>query len=185
MSVMRKNRIDRHGGRGMNMQAIAEATDDLKQHIEIGVVAADVGESHFAIEDDDIWVEVRLKPTDQPVTCRMSSIAGGPGRGVWMVPSVGSEVAVAFPNGKIDAGGIIIANLSSANLPEGVAEDTIVIVAPNVLVYDTASGDAKALPTMAEFKAHTHPTGTGPSGATIDPIPVVGLITGTTVFKAE
>ncbi len=169
----------------MNMQAIGEATDDLKQHIEIGVVTADVGESHFEIRDNDIWVEVRLKPTDQPVTCRMSSIAGGPGRGVWMVPPVGAEVVVAFPNGKIDAGGIIIANLSSANLPEGVAEDTIVIVAPNVLVYDTVSGNAKELPTMAEFKAHTHSTGTGPSGPTIDPIPVVGPITGTTVFKAE
>ncbi len=185
MSIIKKNRMNKFGARGMNMQAVAEATDDLKQHIEIGIIKGDIGESHFAVEDGDVWVEVRLVPTEQPVTCRMSTVAGAPGMGVWMVPAEGTEVVVAFPNGKIDAGGIVIAVLSSANVPSGVAENQIVIAAPSVLVYDTTLGNAKELPTMAEFRAHTHSTGTGPSGPTIDPIPSVGVITGTTVFKAE
>ncbi len=183
---MRRDRIMRDGGRGANLQGGGDALGtDLRQHFEIGVVTAEQGDSHFTIEDGDIWVDVSLVPTGQPVTCRMSSIAGGPGRGVWMVPANGSEVCVAFPNGTIEGGGIIIANLSTANLPEGVAEDQIVIVAPKVLVYNSDSADADPLPTLAEFRGHTHQTGMGPSTPTTDPIPGVGLITGTLVLESE
>lgn len=184
---MRKDRIIRSGAAGLNVRGQQDALDDLRLHIEIGVVKADTGDSHFEIADGDVWVDCIIMPTEQPITCRLSTIAGGPGHGVWMVPPNGAEVVIACPSGQIEGGGIIIAVLPGGTLPAGVVESKIVIVAPEVLVYDTNEGDAKALPTMEEFKNHTHTSaGSGsPSSTPIDPIIGVGNITGTTVLKAE
>ena len=182
---MRKNRIMRSGARGMNLQGAADALDDLREHFAIGIVRAEQGDSHFSIEDGNVWVDCVTVPDESPVTCRLGCVAGAPGRGVWSVLAEGTEVAIAFPGGSRENGGIITCILSTANLPEGVAEDQIVIVSPKVLVYNTDSGQAEPLPTMAEFRAHTHPTGMGPSAQTIDPIPGVGIITGTLVLESE
>lgn len=185
MTKIRKNRIRRGGARGISTQEMSEAVDDLSEHFAIGVVRAEKGDSHFTIEDGNVWVDCVTMPHEAPVTCRLGCVAGSPGRGVWSVPAEGTEVAIAFPGGSRENGGIITCILSTANLPEGVAEDQIVIVAPKVLVYNTDSADAEPLPTLAEFKLHTHPTGTGPSAPTTDPIPGVGPITGTLVLETE
>lgn len=185
MAKIRKNRIRRGGARGISTQEMSEAVDDLKQHFETGIVRAEQGDTHFEIEDGSVWVDCVLVPTEAAVTCRLACAAGAPGRGIWMVPAEGTEVCIAFPGGSMENGGIIIAVLSTANIPEGVDENQIVIVAPKVLVYNTDSADAEPLPTLAEFKGHTHPTGTGPSAPTTDPIPGVGLITGTLVLESE
>jgi len=182
---MKKDRILRGGARGMNLQGAADALDDMKRHFETGVVRAEQGDSHFSIEDGSVWVDCVIMPDESPVTCRLSCVAGAPGRGIWMVPAEKTEVCIAFPGGTSENGGVIVGILSTADVPEGVAEDQIVIVAPKVLVYNTDSADAEPLPTLAEFRGHTHPAAMGPTSATLDPIPGVGPITGTLVLESE
>lgn len=136
----------------------------------------------------DILVEVETVPDRVPLTCRLGAIAGSSGKGIWSIPAVGDEVIVAVPDGQLDFIPSIVAQLSSGDIPnpssQGPTTNRTVIVNGTVLIHD-GSGGAAELPTMAEFKAHVHPTGTGPSGVPTDPIPGLGPITGTTVLKAK
>ena len=183
---MRKDRIYRGGGFGVGSQGMTEALDDLKSYFETAIVTKEQGEDkHWDLFRGNIYVDCLLVPDEQPITCRLTTVAGGPGRGVWMVPAVGTEVAVAFPKGSMENGGIIIAVLGSAQVPDGIEENEIVIVAPKVYIYNSDKAMAQPIPTLAEFKAHGHQTGTGPSAPTTDPIVGVGVITGTTVARLE
>lgn len=177
---MRKDRILRSGARGMNLQGATDAIDSLKQYVEIGVVRAEGGDSHYSIEDGSVWVDVVIMPTETPVTCRLATGVGSPGNGVWMVPANGTEVVVLFPGGSSEAGGIVTAILPSANLPEGIAENRIVIVADEVAIYKNGIASAEPLITKSQFDVHVHPTGVGPSG-----VPNNTATSGTGVLKAE
>jgi len=137
---MKKNRMMKdNGARGINFQGAAEATDDLRQYFEVGVVRGDGGDN-FEILDGQVWVDVVIMPTEAPMTCRLSTVAGAPGNGVWMVPPEGTEVAIAFPGGSVENGGIIIGILSAA--PGGTAEGRIVIVADEVILGNPSGQNA-------------------------------------------
>ena len=116
----------------MNLQGMADAIDPLKQHFEIGVVRADGGDSHFEIEGGHVWVDCVIMPTEAPITCRLTTVAGAPGNGVWMVPPEGTEVCIALPGGSVENGGIIVGILGTA--PSGTGENQIVIVADKVIL---------------------------------------------------
>lgn len=148
------------------------------------VIKPDEGALHFDLDGEDLLVEVELQPSKMDITCRMGSAFGGGGVGAWRVPNVGEEVVVLIPEGDVKYMPIIVASLSTGNLPNGVAENTIVIAEGQVLIHD-GNGGAAELVTMAEFRAHTHPDATGGTGPTLDPIPGLGPITGTTVLKAK
>ena len=191
-----RSRMSSGGGRGIPQAVLQDANEDLTQKaVEIGIVRADKGESHFAIDDGDVFVEVALMPSEQQMTARLGSVAGGPGNGVWMVPPVGAEVVVAIPGGDPAAGGIISASLSNAQIPAGVAEGQLVIVAPEVLVYAVTKANAKELALKSDvqgvkdkYDGHIHDdpasgvTGGPNNGLTPSVIPSP---TGTIVLKGE
>ena len=162
---MKKNRMRRKGtGRRIDVSSIREVLRDERGWIEIAVVVKD-GDSHFDIEDGAVYVDVELLPEETPMRCNLMSIAGGPGDGIWRVPDIGTVVVVAIPGGDVVGGGIILGTLSTRNVPEGVSTGKTVIVAPEVLVYDTASGDAKEL----AYKSDVQAVRDAISGATIVP----------------
>lgn len=133
----------------------------------VGVVLDSDGDgSHFELDDEDLLVEVELQPSGIQLTARVSTVASGPGAGIWRVPPVGAEVLVSIPDGDLDFQPVITGWYSTGSLPEGVAEDTLVIAAPaggTILLHD-GSGDAKELVFKEAYEAHTHPTAFGPSG---------------------
>ncbi len=140
-----------------------EALADSRVHSCLGLVVSRDG-SHFAIEDNDVLVELDLVPNEEPVTARMGVVGGGQGVGIWFVPPVGSEVAVLVPDGELACGPVIVGVLSSGGLPDGVAEGVTVIAnSSKVLIHD-GSGGTFPLVTKAAYEAHVHATGTGPSG---------------------
>ena len=116
----------------MNVQGIADAVDPLKQYFETGIVKGEDGDAHFEIEGGHVWVDCLIMPTESPVTCRLTTVAGAPGNGVWMVPPEGTEVCIAFPGGSMENGGIIVGIIGSA--PAGTGENQIVIVADKVII---------------------------------------------------
>lgn len=184
-----RSKIKRRPRRQVDVSGAREALEDVRRWTAFGVVVSRDGEPHFEVTEGDagadVLVEVDLQPDELPVTCRLAAAAGGPGNGVWRVPPVGSEVVVVIPDGELEAGAIIVGVLSSGEVPDGTGDAQIVIVAPQVLVYDVDSGEAQPLPTLAEFRSHTHMTGMGESAPTTDPVIGVGPIEGTKVLKAK
>ena len=196
MKIHRQRRPAR-AGRRLNLPAFREALEDGKLHCSLAKVV-DVGGSHFEIDEQEgVLVEVQLLPSRTPVTARLASVAGGPGNGVWRVPAVGTEVVVVIPHGDLGATPVIVGTLSSQSVPEGIAPERTVIVAPEVLIYDTASNEAEPLVKKSEYDAlkaaydaHIHATtatiGAGSTPGVLTPtVSLAPAATGTTVLKAK
>lgn len=111
----------------------------------MGVVIEPEGAPHYELIQDngsivDVLVEVETQPDQFDLTCRLGSLAGGPGAGIWSVPPIGAEVAIICPNGKIDFQPTIIGILSTGQVPADVAEGVTVIANTQVLVHDGQGG---------------------------------------------
>lgn len=105
------------------------------QWVAIGTVMPAQGGQHYDTHGGkDVTVEVELHPSGATITCRIGSAAGGPDQGVWGVPEPGDEVAVLIPDGEIDAGGIVVATLSSGGAPDRAAPKTVLVKADKVIV---------------------------------------------------
>lgn len=178
----------RVGAKKLDLSDLRHVLRDRRAWAGMGlVIEPEDGEPHFEIvvEDGnivDILIEVEIVPERIHVTARLSG-SGGQNTGLWQIPQIGDEVAVLIPDGEVDFCPIIVGVLSGGQIPngggQGPDQTTTVIVNSKVLVHDGAGG-AAPLPTKAEFDAHTHPTGVGPSG-----VPSNAPITGTTVLEAK
>ena len=197
----------RRGAKRMDLTAARALLKDQRHWAAIGVVTAPAdGSPYWRVDTDesgagvDVLVEVVLHPEGVPVTARLAA-------GVWLVPSLGEEVAVLIPSGQIDFMPIIVGILSSNFVPpsssgQGPDPSRIVIARSQVMIHD-GNGGANPLPTLAEltdtvnklttliqkYIVHTHTgvtTGTGVSGppsdiALVSPEPPVG----TQVFQTK
>lgn len=165
MSLVRASKRAKHAGRRLDLSAMKEALQDGRIHTAFGLVTdIDADGQHFELDGDDLLIEVEIVPNGSRITARMGVCGGGPSAGIWFIPPVGSEVALLIPDGSLDAGPIIVGVLSSGAVPSGIAVGVTVIAnSSKVLVHD-GSGGAVPLVKMAAYAAHTHPTGTGPSG---------------------
>lgn len=171
---MRKRRTHKATKRP-DMSALREAMRDRRVWCSLGkVLPSDDGGSHYSIDGGEILVDVEIQPSLEEVSAIVGSAAGGNGAGVWAIPPVGAEVIVAIPEGEVEFQPTIVSVLSSGTAADGLAENTIVIVAPTggqVIVHDGSSGDAKELAYKSDvqavvdtFNGHTHgyiPSGTG------------------------
>ncbi len=138
--------------------AFRELMDDGKIHLCRALVVLE-GAQHYEIVDGgaDVLIDVQLLPSGTPCTARLGGLGGGPGLGFWAIPPVGAEVVVGVPEGDLEAGVVILACESTGQVPDGLGPTTYVICVPaggQLLVHDGAAGDAKPLPTLAEFNAH-------------------------------
>ena len=91
MGNFRRRRDHRKGGRKIDTSAMREILLDDRYWIGIGKVVKD-GTSHFEVDGADALIDVELMPSELPLRCRLASIAGGAGVGIWSVPAVGTEV---------------------------------------------------------------------------------------------
>lgn len=160
-------RIGRRGGKRLDLEALKGALRDGRVWVSLGVVSVVEGESsHFALDGEDVLVDVELMPGGEPALCRLGSALGGAGVGIWAIPPVGSEVIVAIPDGDLAGDPVIVSVLASGQTPAGLAESTIVIVPPaggKVLIHGGDAGAAVSLATRADvqavvdaYAAHTH-----------------------------
>jgi hypothetical protein len=135
------------------IDTIKDVLQDTRVWVKVGVVRLFEGEtSHYELDGADIVVDVEIMPERTPALCRLGVSHGG----VWRVPGVGQEVLVAVPEGDWDADPVIIAELSSGAVPDGVGPSTAVIQVPTggqVLVHDGDAGDAVVLATKADVQA--------------------------------
>lgn len=173
--IIRKPKRRRHATKRLNLAPLVralEASGPRKLWAAVGVVAVPEGESsHYElVEEDgklvDILVDVEFQPEGVDVTCRLGSPFGGPARGLWSVPEVGSEVIVVLPGGELAFMPSIVAVLSSGDIPngggEGPAAGRTIIVDQEVLIHD-GSGGTDQVVLKSAYEAHKHGTGTGPS----------------------
>lgn len=190
MSEDRGFRAGKKSTTRLDLSFIREAVYDERQWVAVGIVQQpSEGGAHYTVVSSgsditDVTVEVTVMPTGEELTCRLGmGTPGGPIR----IPAVGDEVLVMLPAGSIDFMPSVIGYLSGQNFPDRTSTDRSVWYSPDRIeiiaptVYISSNGTAgQPLVTKAEFDAHVHPTGTGPSGIATN-APIVG----TTVLKAE
>jgi hypothetical protein len=131
------------GAKRIDVSELRGLFRDNRFSTSLGVVTQFDGEtSHFDLEGDDVLVDVELAPGRERVFCRLGAIAGGAGRGVWAIPPVGTEVAVLVPRGELGMDPVIVATLSTGQLPADLTDDTILVVANQKIHVHATAGDA-------------------------------------------
>jgi hypothetical protein len=185
-------RLRKRATKSFDITQLKAALADDKVHVKMGVVTLFDGESsHWELDDGDLFVDVEIAPQGQPVLCRMSTAIGGANLGLWLVPPVGTEVIVAFPDGDFEGNPVIIGCMTSGTAPANLSASIVVLRCPagGEVRIDDGSG-AVPLATLADVQAvasahsgHTHTgvtTGMGTSG----PAGSVS-VTGTSVLKGK
>lgn len=130
-----------------DMTALREALADGRVHASLALVVLE-GSSHFEVtEGADVLVDVELQPSGVRTSARLGGV------GIYAIPPVGAEVIVLVPDGELEAGAVLVARTGEA--PDGLAADTLVVVAPaggTVLVHDGTAAEAVALATKADVQ---------------------------------
>lgn len=144
---------------------LRELLMDRRMWCAVGqVLAPNATDKHFAITGDDVYVDVQLSPNGEQVLCRLGTVGGGIGLGIWSIPPPGSQVAVLVPQGDVEADPVVVAVLSSGAPPDGLADGGTIVIAvkggQQVLIHDGSASDAKPLCTKADFDNHQHLPGT-------------------------
>jgi co-chaperonin GroES (HSP10) len=133
-------------------RALLERLDvSFGDHVHYGKVVeadGDDGHTHYSELTDedgnvtDIFVCVELGPQQVPTTVRLGSYAGtGQGDGLWKIPEPGTSVLVITPGGTLDAGPIIVACSSNAQVPEELDQKTMVLKNGDGDIKVVSSGD--------------------------------------------
>lgn len=170
-------------------KGIARLFEDDQVACCLAVVALHDGEtSHWAVNDEgDVEVTVVTHNHAVPVTAVLGALVGGAGKGVWMVPPLGTEVVLAFEQGDFESDAVIVGVMPTGQgAPAGLADGKVVIVGVEVLIHN-GDGTVDQLVTRSDFENHTHLTaGTGsPVGPTELTPSVPPGFKFTTVLKAK
>ena len=166
-----------------DLSGLKEALRDERVWCVLGIVlASDEAGAHFEVAEGEVLVDVEIQPSEEEITCIVSSPIGGSGVGIFAVPPVGSEVIVALPDGEMMFQPTIVGVMSDTAI-SGLNDSTLVIVAPSggtILLHD-GSGDGEPLVRKSDFENHNHPTSMGPSGPPIPssfPLPYTKVVKG-------
>lgn len=88
-----------------------------KQWVSFGLVSGSADDSpvEFSRESGQVFVDVELQPSKVPVRCRIGGSCAGSGEGEYFPFLPGDEVLVALPEGREDAGCVIIQRLNNVH----------------------------------------------------------------------
>jgi len=135
LSAFRRPLRRRKPTKRLDLSDLRKALGDAPMHAYAGVVFKPEGaSSHYQLVRQDgtitdVLVEVQTYPSRQDLTCKLSTMAGGPGAGLWRIPPVGTRVAVLVPEGAMDFQPTIVGILDDP--PDRVSTDRTVLVAPD------------------------------------------------------
>jgi hypothetical protein len=104
--------------------------------VSLAKVARHEGEADFwAVNDDgDLEISVLTHQHEVPVQALLGALVGGAGKGVWAIPSEGTEVVIAHAEGGFEGDAVIVAVLPTGQVPVGLAPDRVVVVGAEVHV---------------------------------------------------
>lgn len=179
---------------------------DLLRDERVAAVAAHValhaGETSFWFVNDegDIVISVVTNQHGVELHANLDVIAGGSGRGIYMLPALGDEVLIGFDDGDFEGEAYVISRTAGGGgAPEGLAPGKVVVVGLEVLVH-SGDGVCEPLVRLSEHQAlvdaidgHRHSYAsaggpalttapvTDPAGVVPDPMPPAD---GTPVLKA-
>lgn len=180
-------------------------SEDMIPSVKATVALHEGETSHWEVNaDGDLQVSVVTHGHGAPITALLGALVGGNGKGVWVIPPIGTEVLVAFPDGDYEGDAVLVAVLSTGSVPAGLVDGNVVIVGVEVLVHDGPGGavplarksDVDALSSRFDahrviYNAHTHAYLPGPDPAIPTAVPVATDPTptptpaGTTVLKGK
>lgn len=151
---------------------LKKLVDDGRAACALATVALHEGEaSHWSINDEgDLQVTVVAHNHKVPIVALMGALVGGSGRGVWMIPPLGTEVVVAFDGDDFEGDAVIVGVMPTGQAPAGLAEGKVLIVGTEVIVHN-GDGTYDQLVTKSDFTNHTHLT--AGTGAAVGPTELV------------
>lgn len=175
----------RKPGKRFNPASLRELVDDGRVWCRIARVVADAssGGAAFSREHDaagnlvDVLVEFECVPSGARATARMTSLGGNAARGVFVVPAVGEEWVLVFPDGQVGEA-VTGMPLSGGRMPPAAAQATttnLVICAASVVVTDAAGGGELPAARKTDPVKVTIPSNTvviAATGATLNPTPI-------------
>jgi hypothetical protein len=138
---------------------------DRRVWVGIGTVMKRQDEdSHWRFAEDengnkvDVLVECDLHPGPIPVECRLASVGGGPGHGLWKVPPVGTQVVIVVQRGELEADCSIVGTLASNQAPDAALldDDTLVLLNPKNIVVQSDTGDVNITATQGGVNVKAH-----------------------------
>ena len=172
---------------------------DMVPAVKATVAPHENSGSHWSVNaDGDLEVTVLTHSHAVPITALLGALVGGSGKGVWMVPPLGTEVLVAFPDGDYEGDAVIVGVMPTGSVPSGLTDGKVVIVGIEVLVHDGAGGavplalksDVDSLRTV--FNAHVHvvtgtasPSGDAVAGTAAVTVAPAGPPIGTSCLKGK
>lgn len=107
-----------------------------------------------------VLVEVETIPALMDLTCKLATVAGGSGTGIWFIPKVGTIVRVEVEEGQLDGYPAIVAVEDSGGFPDRAGDEQVVMVS-EVPIEITA-------PRVT----------LGPNPEQVAPVPLYGLVHG-------
>jgi hypothetical protein len=142
MAIIRKRKRRQAGSRKFDPSDLRELLkDDRVWNVNAVVVKPDDATSHFEIIKEgskivDVLIEVETVPRGIDLTVRLGCSVGGPGRGLWRIPDIGTEVVVDVGDGELDGGPSIVAILGSGEVPANLAAGRTILVATDEVWVD-------------------------------------------------
>lgn len=118
-------------------------SEDMVPSVKATVALHEGETSHWEVNaDGDLQVTCLSHGHSAPITALLGAIVGGKGKGVWVIPPIGTEVLVCFPDGDYEGDAVIVGALSTGSVPAALADGNVVIVGAPVFISDGAGGAA-------------------------------------------
>lgn len=129
------------GGRAFSGDGMRDMLADDRVWTVLATVALHEGESqHYATNDDgDLEVTVVTNQHRVEIRAVLGALVGGAGRGVWMIPDVGTEVMVAFADGDFEGDAVIVGAMPSRSVPAGLVPGKVIVKGATVEVDATST----------------------------------------------
>ncbi len=128
--------------RSLSPHNLRKLVRDKRTHVtEAIVVKPPDEEAHWEVVDGMLLVHCEETISRKPYTCRMPGAAIG--RGVLMVPPVGTIVGVIVPGGSVSADPMIVAWFESGTIPDEFDENVVLVCGPNVTIVAADGGKVR------------------------------------------
>lgn len=132
-------------GRSIDVQRLASAVRRPGIDTRCWVSLAVALEDSFVDADHGVFVNVRLMPTEEEYTARVSAVYAGSSFGLYRKISADDELVILIPSGEAAEGAVVISQLhSAADLPPQAAidnpEEFVLVVQPEKDMRISLSG---------------------------------------------
>lgn len=139
MSRISGQKRAQHATQRMDVSTLKQVLRDERVWAGRGkVIKPEGASSHWSVDTTGgkrrLLVEVELMPSGQDITCKLATVGGGAGKGLWFVPAVGSIVRVQLADGALDGYPAIVAVEDCGAADSDITDGRALLVAADIVL---------------------------------------------------